>query len=128
MLCVDSATFFWGGLPASTCEVLPIEISNDHRYTQDDTQDNTKLTNLFAADFSVSLVGVALVFDLHVSWLVQEVVSELCLFLRFLDSSFSPSIAHSFAGACESLRLLVDRIVYLNEVSQPNQNESSGGH
>ena len=96
--------------------------------TIDDTQDNTKLTSLFAAESSVSLVGVALVFDLHVSWLAQEVVSELCWFLVFLDLSFSPSIAHSFAGACESLRLLVDCVVCIHEVSKPNHNESSGGH
>lgn len=96
--------------------------------TIDNTQDITELANLFVAESSVSLVGVDLVFDLHLSWLAQEVVSELCWFLRCLDLSFSPSIAHSFAGACESLRLLVDRVVCLHEVGQPNYNESSGGN
>lgn len=97
--------------------------------TIDNTQDITELANLFVAESSVSLVGVGLVFDLHLSCkLAQEVVSELCWFLRFLDLSFSLSIAHSFAGACESLRLLVDRVVCLHEVGQPNYNESPGGN
>lgn len=82
-----------------------------------DTQDSTKLTNLFAAESSVSLVGVALVFDSHVPWLAQEVISELCWFLGFFDLCFSLSTEHSFARARESLRLLEDGIVYLHEAS-----------
>ena len=88
--------------------------------TIDDTQDNMKLTNLFVAESSVSLVGAALVFDLHVSWLAQEAVSELCRFLGFFDLSFFLLTAYSFAEACEFLRLVVDGVVCLHEVGQPN--------
>lgn len=93
--------------------------------TKDDIHDNTELTNLFAADPSVFLLGVALAFDLHVSWLAEEVVSELCWYMGVLDLKISPSTAHSFAVAGESLRLLADGFVCLHEVSQLNHNESS---
>ena len=94
----------------------------------DDTLDNSKFINLSGADSSFSLVEVALVSGLHESWLAQEVVSELCWVLRLLHLSFSPSIAHSFVRACKSLGLLLYCIAFLQEVSQPNLNESSGGH
>ena len=42
-----------------------------------------------------------------------------------LDLKFSPSTAHSFVVAGESLRLLADGFVCLHEVSQPNHDESS---
>ena len=48
------------------CVILPI-----------DTQDNKTLTSLVAAEYSVSSVGVALVFNLRVSWLAQKVASAL---------------------------------------------------
>lgn len=43
-----------------------------------------------------------------------------------LDLNFSPSTAHSFVVAAESLRLLADAVVCLHEVSQPNHDESLG--
>lgn len=42
-----------------------------------------------------------------------------------LDLRISPSTAHSFVVAGESLRLLADGFVLLREVSQPNHDESS---
>lgn len=91
MLCGDScAPSFGGGLSISMYVILPT-VSNDH-------QDNKKLTSVFAAESSVSLLGIALVFDLLVSWLAHEGVEELCWCTGVLDLSFPPSPAQGLVS------------------------------